>query len=229
MHDQTKSLNTMQDNPSVSYDVDIATDAFSVFIFAHGAGADKDHPYMLEISQQLVQQGVSVVRFNFPFMIKKAIDGKRRPPDRMPALLKHYQAVIERVLQDEQLSELPIIIGGKSMGSRAAFTLLNENISPRIKGGIAIGYPFHPQKKPDTLRLEPVQGALLPLLICQGERDALGSQAEINSYQLASHCQLSFFADGDHDLKPRVKSGFTHQQHKIAAVKTMLRFMREHN
>ncbi|MGJ8692156.1 MAG: alpha/beta family hydrolase [Thalassotalea sp.] len=221
-----------------SYESTEAENPIAVFIFAHGAGADKNHAFMTEVTEQLVAQNISVVRFNFPFMIKRALDGKRRPPDRMPALLVHYQAVIQQILA-EQMSEstvkLPIYIGGKSMGSRVAISLLNQQslaampCSARIKGGIAIGYPFHPQKQSEKLRLAPLQESALPVLICQGERDALGSQTEIAEYQLTDLCQLRFFVDGDHDLKPRVKSGFNHQQHKSAAVQEIVSFINEHN
>ena len=42
-----------------------------------------------------------------------------------------------------------------------------------------MGYPFHPQKQPEKLRLSPLKSITLPTLILQGERDALGNQEEV--------------------------------------------------
>ncbi len=80
------------------------------FVFAHGAGAGMDHEFMQSVAKGLAFKGIRVIRFNFPYMIKRAEDGKRRPPDRAPKLLEAYQEVIEQV--DAQ----KLVIGGKSMG-----------------------------------------------------------------------------------------------------------------
>ena len=105
------------------------------------------------------------------------------------------------------------------MGSRAAASLvadpelLTSSLSNKISGVFCLGYPFHPAKKPEKLRLEPLLVATKPILIVQGERDTLGSKDEIDTYELPAHCQCIFLEDGDHSLKPRVKSGFTYQGH----------------
>lgn len=82
-----------------------------IFVFAHGAGAGMDHPFMAAVAQGLASKGIQVVRFNFPYMVKRAEDGKKRPPDRAPKLLEAYQAVIADVA-----GQKPVVIGGKSMG-----------------------------------------------------------------------------------------------------------------
>ena len=90
-----------------------------------------------------------------------------------------------------------------------------------------MGYPFHPTKKPDKLRLEPLQNTQKPVLILQGDRDTLGSQVEIEQYDISPLCQTVFLPDGDHSLKPRVKSGYTHQQHIETAVSAIVKFIQE--
>ena len=90
-----------------------------------------------------------------------------------------------------------------------------------------MGYPFHPASKPEKLRLAPLQERSMPLLIVQGERDKLGDRVEIDTYELASCCQLNFVEDGDHDLKPRVKSGYTHQAHIKTAARLVSTFIDE--
>ena len=83
-----------------------------LFIFAHGAGADMTHDFMQSVASQLAGHGVQVIRFNFPYMVKRAEDGKRRPPDRAPKLLEAFTQVIDSVAPRK------VVIGGKSMGGR---------------------------------------------------------------------------------------------------------------
>ena len=202
-----------------------AKNAKALIIFAHGAGADMTSDYLETLIDLMNAQQLSVLRFNFPFMDKRKLDGKRRPPDRMPALVTCYQSVLAAIN-----TKLPVFIAGKSMGGRVAATLATDQSLMKalnISGVICLGYPFHPIKKPEKLRLEPLQDAQLPVLILQGQRDALGSELEINNYQISTHCQLYYFADGDHDLKPRVKSGYTLKQHQSSAIDQIRNFVDE--
>ncbi len=197
--------------------------AKALCIFAHGAGADKSSDFMEKFTFMLNEQHISVLRFNFNYMDKRLLDGKRYPPEKMDKLLACFEQVIAGIT-----STLPIYLMGKSMGGRVAATLAEQTLE-HIKGVICLGYPFHPQKKPENLRLTPLQNTKLPILIVQGERDALGNKEEIASYQLSALCRVSFLPDGDHDLKPRVKSGFTHQQHLTTAITQIVKFIDEHN
>ena len=194
------------------------------FIFAHGAGADKSHKFMENVALQLNAHQINVVRFNFPYMDKRLIDGKKYPPNRMPILLPCYENIIDKYVKCIQ-ENVPLFIGGKSMGGRVAATLASTE--KRISGVVCIGYPFHPQKKPENLRLAPLQETLKAILVLQGDRDSLGNKQEVNTYSMSSLCDVQFFEDGDHDLKPRVKSGFTHEDHITKAVMAIVRFIHE--
>lgn len=198
-------------------------------IFAHGAGADMHHEFMEKVSALLNKANINVLRFNFPYMDKRIELGKRYPPDRMPKLIDCYKRVIEDLSQrDKNQTVLPLFIGGKSMGSRVAATIAaDDGIAKLIQGVFCIGYPFHPTKKPEKLRLEPLQDTLKPVLILQGDRDTLGSQVEIAEYELSPLCQIVFLPDGDHSLKPRVKSGYAHQQHIETAVNDIVKFIQK--
>lgn len=198
-------------------------------IFAHGAGADMHHEFMEQVSGLLNKENINVLRFNFPYMDKRIELGKRYPPDRMPKLLDCYKGVIDDLCtKDSKITTLPLFIGGKSMGSRVAATIASDDdVAALIQGVFCLGYPFHPSKKPEKLRLEPLQNTQKEILIVQGERDTLGSQVEIVDYKTSSLCRYLFLSDGDHSLKPRVKSGFTHQQHIQSAVHAIVQFIQE--
>lgn len=195
----------------------------ALVVFAHGAGADKSHEFMETVSKSLNEQNINVLRFNFPYMDVRLAQGNRRPPDRMPKLLQCFETIIAGLE-----TNLPIFLAGKSMGGRVAATLV-ANDALKVQGVMCLGYPFHPQKKPEKLRLEPLQETHKPILILQGTRDALGNEDEIASYDLSKLCHCVFFSDGDHNLKPRVKSGFTHIQHINTAVNEMVKFINEHS
>lgn len=195
--------------------------AKALVVFAHGAGADKSHEFMETVSKALNSHNISVLRFNFSYMDVRLAEGNRRPPDRMPKLLQCFQAVI-----DALDTNLPVFLAGKSMGGRVAATLASDE-TLNVKGVMCLGYPFHPQKKPDKLRLEPLQETRKPILILQGTRDALGSEDDISGYEISQQCHCVFFADGDHNLKPRIKSGYTHTQHINGAVNEMVKFIDE--
>ena len=205
--------------------IDEAKNAIATFVFAHGAGAGKNHQFMTTVSELLVQRGINVLRFDFPYMVRREEEGRKFPPNRMPVLVQAYQDIVDSL--DDSLTK-PLFIGGKSMGSRVAMTLLGENtdVATMVKGAICLGYPFHPPKKPDNLRLAPLEKQSVPTLICQGDRDTLGNKAEIEQYQLAKHYQVEYLPDGDHDFKPRVRSGHTHEQHIKHVVDTIEQFIR---
>ena len=180
-----------------------------LFVFSHGAGAPLTSDFMETVSVGLAEQGVRVARFNFNYMQQRVETGSRRPPERAPHLLKQFLEVVQELDQ-------PMVIGGKSMGGRMA-TLLVAESSPeqlkQVKGIACLGYPFHPQGKPEKLRIEHLASIEQPVAIIQGSRDKLGDQNEVFSYSLPNTFQWCWLEDGDHDFKPRVKSGLTHQQH----------------
>ena len=232
MNNQETIVN--EDGSEINIILNTVENAKAFVIFAHGAGANMSHEFMNDISKLLNASGIDVLRFNFPFMDKRGLTGKRYPPDRMPKLLICYETVIEHVVEKKLNKDLPLFIGGKSMGSRVAASLvadsdlLKSRLLDQISGVFCIGYPFHPAKKPEKLRLEPLVDANKPILIVQGDRDTLGNKVEINTYQLAEHCHCVFMEDGDHSLKPRVKSGYTLQAHMKRAVEEIVHFTEAH-
>jgi len=222
---------TREDGSEINILLNTVNNPKAQVVFAHGAGANMSHEFMEEMTTLLNALKINVLRFNFPYMDKRALLGKKYPPDRMPKLLVCYQEVIEHVINTESFKQLPLYIGGKSMGSRAAASLvsmpdvLQEGLLDNIAGVFCLGYPFHPAKKPEKLRLEPLLLANKPVLIVQGERDTLGNQAEIKTYQLPENCQCVFLEDGDHSLKPRVKSGYKYPAHMRSAANEISMFI----
>ncbi|EPJ49623.1 MAG: hypothetical protein OFPI_23770 [Osedax symbiont Rs2] len=197
-----------------------------VLVLAHGAGMAMDHCYLQQISEQLVNCGLMVVRFEFPYMAQRRGTGKRRLPDKMPVLEQCFLDVIEEVQQRyPELfsgSKNPLFLAGKSMGGRGA-TLIADQVA--ASAVFVYGYPFHSIKKPEVLRIEHLQQLRCEIHIFQGERDKLGNKAEVLTYPLSENVQLHWLIDGDHDLHPRVRSGFTQLQHLQSVINTVGRIV----
>lgn len=194
-----------------------------LLILAHGAGAAMDSDFMNQMADRLMAEGVSVVRFEFPYMQERRETGKKRPPDRQPKLLQCWLEVIGQVSNEYQG---PLFIGGKSMGGRMASLLVSELPARSVSGVVCLGYPFHAPGKQDKPRTEHLADFPLPMLVVQGNRDAMGDYATVQGYDLSESIELHWLADGNHDLKPRVKSGFTHEQHLVEAAKKVSAFIR---
>lgn len=195
--------------------------AYAALILAHGAGAGMDSPFMSRVAADLASHGLDVARFEFPYMQRRREDGKRRPPDRMPVLLESFAEAVESIRRDVRPEVL--VIGGKSMGGRAASMVADELCAD---GVVCLGYPFHPPGRPSTLRTEHLKNLLTPTLLVQGTRDALGNREEVASLDLSRSIEIFWAEDGDHDLRPRRASGRTFDDNLAAALHRIEGFVR---
>lgn len=186
------------------------------YLFAHGAGAPMDSPFMNRVATGIAAMGIEVVRFEFPYMAARR-EGARRPPDREATLLSVWRRAIEQHRDD-----VPLFIGGKSMGGRIATMVADEM---KVEGVVCFGYPFHPPGKPLTLRTAHLESIATPALFIQGTRDALGARDEVAGYTLASAVTLAWIEDGDHSLKPRARSGRTEAGNIEDAITAAAEFM----
>lgn len=174
-------------------------------ILAHGAGAPMDHPWMEHITSLLESKGIEVIRFEFPYMAERRISGKKRPPNTAKVLQETWFEVLELVGKRKNL-----FIGGKSMGGRMA-SLIADSAS--VSGVICLGFPFHAPGKDVGTRIEHLENLSTRCLILQGTRDTMGSFNDVKDYKLSSSIKINWLEDGDHGFKPRVKSGYTLDQH----------------
>ncbi|MEM7170711.1 MAG: alpha/beta family hydrolase [Pseudomonadota bacterium] len=199
--------------------LDGPADSALTVIFAHGAGAPMDSPFMAAFAEGLGKQGWQVVRFEFSYMAERRQTGKRRPPSPQARLLNEWRDVLASVNHPGK----KLVIGGKSMGGRMASLLADES---QVNGLVCLGYPFHPPGKPEKLRTEHLAELSTPALFVQGTRDALGSRDEIEGYRLAPGIRFHWAEDGDHSLKPRKASGFTEAGHWQAGIDAIDQFLR---
>lgn len=195
--------------------------ATTTVVLAHGAGAPMDSLYMQAFAEGLADRGFQVARFEFPYMYERRHTGIKKPPNRAPILLETWSAVVDHFRQSD------LIIGGKSMGGRVASmsAVEYELKNTPVKGVVCLGYPFHPTGKPGKLRTEHLISLKTPTLICQGERDTLGTLEDVKSYSLSKSIRYHWLTDGDHGFKPRKKSGVTEQQNWDSAMDAIATFV----
>ncbi len=175
-------------------------------ILAHGAGNDMDHPFISYFHLAFAQAGLLSVKFNFPYK-----EAGRRAPDRMPLLENTFRAVIRSVNMDAALSPKHLYLAGKSMGGRVASQLAAAG--EPCWGLVLLGYPLHPPKRTDSLRIAHWAGLTCPLLFVQGSRDSL-CELEILKSKLPTipgPVTLHIVEGGDHSFKIPKSAGTSQQ------------------
>jgi hypothetical protein len=118
----------------------------------------------LAAANALRTKGFGTVRFNFVYKTK----GSGRP-DPMPVLKKCVEAVVARTRAER--APRTLLIGGRSMGGRAASMLAAEGFAS--DGLLLLAYPLHPAGKPEQLRDAHLPSISMPTLCLSGTRDAL--------------------------------------------------------
>lgn len=186
-------------------------------VLAHGAGAPMDSPFMNEVAKGLAGQGVEVVRFEFPYMQRRRREGVRAGPGPLPALCAHF----ERVLSELSPSSCSFI-GGKSMGGRLASMIVDATDAA---GLVCLGYPFHPEGRPERTRTAHLAQLRTPTLIVQGTRDALGSRDDVAGYVLSPAISIVWIEDGDHSFVPRRRAGSSPHAAMTRAVDAVASFI----
>ncbi len=202
--------------PDLLWDGDPA--AAGTVLLAHGAGADCRSAFLADVAARLAATGLRVARFDFPYMAARA-HGERRGPDPMPRL----QACLRAAVQATGAPPAELVLMGKSMGGRVATMLADEL---QVAGVVVFGYPFHPPRQPEQLRTAHLQALRTPCRILQGERDPFGTCTEVEGYGLAATVAVEWFADGDHSLVPRKKSGHDAAVHFARACVSAAAFAR---
>jgi predicted alpha/beta-hydrolase family hydrolase len=147
---------------SAVFEPSLTADHEVTFVCAHGAGGNMNDRGLLQTANTLRSRGLDVVRFNFLYKEKKS--GR---PDPMPRLKECITAVVARVR--EEINPKNLIIGGRSMGGRAASMLAADGFA--CDGLLLLAYPLHPPGKPDQLRDAHLPAIKVPVICFNGTRD----------------------------------------------------------
>jgi uncharacterized protein len=135
-----------------------------LFVCAHGAGGNKSDRGMVATASAFRAHGIGMVRFDFLYKAR----GSGRP-DPMPVLMDTTAAVVARARAE--LSPERVVIGGRSMGGRAASMLAADRYE--ADGLLLLAYPLHPAGQPAKLRDAHLPKIRMPVLAFSGTRDPL--------------------------------------------------------
>lgn len=153
---------------------------------------------MTAVATALDAVGVKVVRFNFPYREK----GSKRP-DPMPVLKGTVAAVAEKVRGTGKL-----IIGGRSMGGRAASMLAADGFE--CDGVLLLAYPLHPAGQPEKLRVAHFASIQVPVLCFNGTRDDLCRRDLMeDAVRGLERWQMHWLEGADHSFRVLKRSGRT--------------------
>ncbi len=187
-----------------------------LLLFAHGAGAGTSHPWMQDWASRLGSLG-RVVPFDYPYMA-----AGRRPPDRLPKLIEAHRVALHANRTDQQ----PVVLIGKSMGSRVACHL---SLEEPVAAVVCLGYPLVSGR--GALRDEVLTQMTTPVHFIQGSRDRMGpleTFADVRSRMRAT-TSLHVVDGGDHSLRVGKRalaaSGRTQEGVDEAALQSIKEFL----
>jgi len=163
-----------------------------LILFAHGAGAPSASAWMRAWSRRLGALGV-VESFDYPYM-----QAGRKSPDRHPALVAAHGAALDQARARH--GERPVVLAGKSMGSRIGCHLAVER--PGIAALVCFGYPLR-SGSTGALRDQVLLALRTPILFLQGGRDPLCPLEDLAAVRprMTAPSALHVVEGGNHSLE----------------------------
>jgi predicted alpha/beta-hydrolase family hydrolase len=176
--------------------------ARACYVLAHGAGAGMSHPFMAAVAAELAARGIASLRYQFPYMERRA-----KRPDPPPLAQMTVRAAVAAAAR--ALPDLALIAGGKSFGGRMTSQAQAKAPLPGVRGLAFLGFPLHPANRPSQDRAAHLFDVHIPMLFLQGTRDALAvlDQIEPVCKKLGGRATLTLFENADHSFHVPARSG----------------------
>ena len=168
-----------------------------LFVYAPGAGSNVNDAFGRYVSKEIASAGISVIRFQFPYM-----ELKKRRPDR-PAVL---ESTWRSAIRSAKTTGGRLVVGGRSMGGRIASQVVAEGVE--VDALALFAYPLHPPGNPEKMRDGHLPEIAVPTLLCSGTRDDFGTPAELAVAAAKVPSVVIHLLDGaDHGFSPLKASG----------------------
>ena len=158
------------DHGPAGVELDRPRAARALVVLTHGAGGGVDTADLLAIRDALTAARVAVARVLQPYRVA----GRRTPPKPAPQDAAWVQ-VVAALRRRRGNAVLPLIQGGRSNGARVA---CRTALTVGADAIVALAFPLHPPGRPQNSRLDELDGAGVPTLLVQGERDPFGMPPE---------------------------------------------------
>jgi predicted alpha/beta-hydrolase family hydrolase len=168
-----------------------AVDPAVLLVAGHGAGGGIEARDLVALAAELPRRGVTVARVEQPWRVA----GKKLAP--APKVLDvAWNAVLAALAAERQGRRL--VLAGRSAGARVACRTARALKADAV---VALSFPLHPPGKPERSRAEELEGAGVPVLVLQGERDPFGRPEEFETVKWQG--DLVTVPDGDHGFAVR--------------------------
>jgi uncharacterized protein len=155
-------------------------------VLGHGASGGVGAPDLIAVTEAARSLGFTVALVTQPYRVA----GRRSspPPHRLD---EAWTAVVEQ-LRAGELSDLPLVVGGRSAGARVACRTAAGTDAVAV---LCLAFPLHPPGRPEKTRQDELDAVELPTLVVQGDRDPFGMPAAAH----ANHTLV--VVPGNHSLK----------------------------
>ncbi|HEY0712604.1 MAG TPA: alpha/beta fold hydrolase [Polyangia bacterium] len=178
------------------------SDTTPLLLFAPGAGASSASRWMTAWAERLSAFGV-VVPLDYPYM-----KAGKKVPDRLPVLIDAHRAALVDA-QKQHGAARPVVLVGKSMGSRVGLHLANALVDEGQPPAAAIcfGYPLQPIGG-GALRSEVLLALRTPTLFLQGASDPMCPLDELARVraEMQAPTDLLVVAGGNHSLEVKKRA-----------------------
>ena len=171
-----------------------APGARAVLLLGHGAGSPMTTPFLGSFATAIAGHGVSVLRFDFPYMA-----AGRKAPDRAPVLVECTERAF--ALAQRRAGGLPVLAGGRSMGGRIASMATAAGMP--AAGLVFLAYPLHPPGRPEKIRDAHLYDIQVPMLFLQGTRDPFAQPDLLRAVldRLGARAEYAPVDGGDHAFR----------------------------
>ncbi|KAL4565442.1 hypothetical protein LXL04_029537 [Taraxacum kok-saghyz] len=193
-----------------------------VVVFAHGAGAPSSSEWMIRWRNLLADalKAIEVVTFDYPYI------SKRKPPPKAEKLVEFHSDFVKKIAS--KYPKHPLILVGKSMGSRVSCMVAVEN-DIKASAVICLGYPLKGTK--GAIRDEPLLQLSVPTMFVQGNKDGLCPLGSLEGVRKKMKALNTVYVveNGDHSFKIGKKNlemaGITQEEAERLAVQAIATFV----
>ena len=133
-------------------------------VLAHGANSDYTDPLIEYLQRELTERRYLTLRFNFPFA-----EAQKTRPDPLPVLRRTFRSALGAIARDPTAAPAHLVLCGMGLGAQAAADVAGARA--RVDALVLLGFPLHPQGKPEKVQPETLFRIVSPMLFLQGTRD----------------------------------------------------------
>ena len=157
----------------------------AALVIGHGAGGGVEAKDIVTATDAALGLGFSVALVEQPYRV-----AGRKSPAPAGQLDTAWLAVVEH-LRANELGELPLVAGGRSLGARVA---CRTSAEAGAAGVLCLAFPVHPPGRPEKSRLDELDAVEVPVLVVQGDSDPFGMPPPADERTVVT-------VAGDHGLK----------------------------